>query len=164
MGSLPSPEYIAGPVIHVHIFNSDTVPIYLRFGPSHSVWLDDTINLAKVYSCTDDSKKPYYDLDYLKSEEDNCIRWFSPQILNPGDTAEITCRLTDHNLNDSTRLYIGYTAKMPAPVQDTLRLNKNVLILMRGPNEFKWLQINIPGNAPDKEIYAKLAGNMNPEN
>jgi len=142
VASILPPETVKGQLIQVQIINADSVPLYIRSGPFHFLNGGDTVELAKIYDCTDDSKKPYYDLDYLTSEENNCVRWYTLQMVNPGDTVGVTCRLTGFNWNDSTRLYIGYITKLRS---DDSRLfsDPNAIYIMKEPRAFEWIYLQI---------------------
>jgi hypothetical protein len=96
----------------VTLSNTDIVPILLKLGPYKRIDNNDTLNLARTYPCNDRSVGEYYDLHDLVSEEDNCVRWYSLQLVKPNDSLQFVIKLKDFGNSDTSRLYFCYTKEI----------------------------------------------------
>ena len=101
-----------GRFFDVTLINGDTIPFLLRLGLSKRIENKDTLSLARIYSCSKPVTGVYYDLDYPASDVLSCVRWFSFQLVNPGDTFHFTVSLNDYEETDAGRLYYCYSNKI----------------------------------------------------
>src|SRR5687767_220819 len=75
------PTTFEGRYFEVTLINSDTVPVFLKLGPITQIENGDTLNLARTYPCSSPTVGEYYDLHDLVDQEDNCVRWYTLQLI-----------------------------------------------------------------------------------
>jgi hypothetical protein len=89
--------------------NKDSSPILLRLGLTKRIDDNDTLTLTRIISCQNSAAGLSYDLDYPAVLESSCVRWYSFQLINPGDSIYFTVKLNNLAEPDTAKLYCCFT-------------------------------------------------------
>jgi hypothetical protein len=147
------PDSFAGHYLKITLTNSDTVPVLLRLGPGKRIENNDTLSLARMYPCNNPSVGEYYDLDYLVSEEINCVRWYTLQLIKPKDTLQFILKLKDFLAGDTTRLYSCFTKEITKMDKElNLYSDPKSIIIMKDVRNFKTTYINVAVATPNMVV------------
>lgn len=151
------PEMFEGRFFNVDLSNADTIPILLKLGYCKQIENGDTLNLARSFNCGNSSNEEYYDLHDLVSEEDNCIRWYSLQLIEPGTYLSFVVKLKDYEKASNSKLYYCFTKELQK-FEKELNLAKatNHIVIMRGPQKFSTACISLNNEFNETRLTLKL--------
>ena len=141
------PDSFAGRFFNVILINSDTVPFLLRLGPSKKIKNNDTYDLARAYTCNNPLGREYYDLDNLVSEENNCVRWYTLQLIIPKDSLHFVVKLKDFDQLDTARLYFCFTKEITKVDRELdMYADPKKIVMMKDGRDFKSNYVSIHKN------------------
>ena len=142
------PATFEGRYFTVTLTNNDTVPIFLKLGPSSQIENGDTLNLARTYPCNSPTIGEYYDLHDLVDQENNCIRWYTLQQIKPKDTLRFVVKLKDFDKSDTSRFYYCYTKEIKEVDRELdLYTGPKKIYMMKESRDFKTDYVVIDKNA-----------------
>ena len=136
--SIYQPPVFQGRYFAVTLTNTDTIPILLKLGFSKQIENGDTLNLSRIFPCGNTSVGEYYDLHDLVAQEDNCVRWYSLQQINPKDTLRFVVKLKDFGNSDTARFYYCYTKEIKKVDRElNLYTDPKKIYLMKDSRDFQ---------------------------
>jgi len=145
---------------YVTLFNTDTVPVLLKLGPTSQIAPNDTLRLARTFPCSDPSSGEYYDLHDLVSEEDNCVRWYTLQLIKPKDSLQFVVKLKDFDKANTSRLYLCYTKEITKTDRElNLYVDPKKIYMQKESRKFKTSYVAINENAPNTS-FAEVGLNI----
>jgi hypothetical protein len=158
--SLYQPATFEGHYFTVTLTNTDTVPVLLKLGPTSHIKNSDTLNLARTYPCSNPSVGEYYDLHDLVSEENNCLGWYTLQLIKPKDTLRFVIKLKDFDKSDTSRIYYCYTKEIKKVDKElNLYADSKKIYMMKDSRNFRTSFIAVDKNALNT-CFAKVGLNI----
>jgi len=154
------PTTFEGRYFTVTLTNTDSVPVFLKLGPTRQIQNGDTLSLARTYPCSSPTVGEYYDLQGLVDQEDNCVRWYTLQQIKPEDTLKFIVKLKDFDKSDTSRFYYCYTKEVRR-VDKELHMydDPKTIYMMKESRDFETNFVAIDKNALNTG-FAKVGLNI----
>ena len=113
----------------------------MKLGPKTQIENNDTLSLGITYSCTDDDDK-YYDVNESSFLLDNCIGWYTLQLIKPEETIHFVIELIGFDKFIIPKFYYSYTKEIkPFDREHYLNKDRSIIYIEKDKRHFHVKQI-----------------------